>query len=160
MTTVLSEKRSKLDVDIATGCGCVQTAEAERRRAERYACRDAAELRVLPEGASCGVVVLDISRGGLRIQMDSELWKGCEVEITVPQQAVIFGQVRHCERASGVYHVGVLIQDVVCSPALAACHVPDERPWAESAGGATGILGMLCHVLTCPSCSLPEASEM
>jgi len=100
----------------------------ERRREARYSCQDQAEARILPGDAPrFPVVVLGVSRSGLQLELPMPVGKGCQIEITLPRQIVVFGEVRHCRRAGSTFHVGILIQEVSYSGPTADEHIDDDR---------------------------------
>jgi PilZ domain len=85
----------------------------DRRRHARVAVEQPAVIRTLhPEGPQQDVTIIDVSLGGLGMLIADELLKGTQLEIVVPG-AVVFGDVRHCARTDGHYHVGVRMQSVV-----------------------------------------------
>jgi hypothetical protein len=91
---------------------CPQEADG-RRREPRYPRNDPAEFRVLSsDSGTLPATVLDISRSGLRVELPSPVAKGASVEVTLPKEVIIFGEVRYCRAAEGTYHAGISIQDV------------------------------------------------
>jgi|SRR5579871_2874530 len=86
---------------------------SERRQEARYNCADPCEIRVEP-GARERVpgTVRDVSRSGLRLEITVPVLKGSFIEVMLPKEVVIFGEVRYCRPGSGTYQVGVQIQEV------------------------------------------------
>jgi len=130
---------------------------AERRRETRYPCHDTAEIRWLQGGgASFSGTVLDISKSGLRVAIAVHLTQGAQVEVVLPKQVVIFGEVRHCSRAGEEFHAGVLIEEVFYSRDLTSEHLHDDQLSLYLAGrGLTAreILAVGQHVRTCSACN-------
>jgi hypothetical protein len=130
----------------------------DRRREARYECNDPAEVRIL--SGNCGVfdaMVMDISKSGLRLEVASVLAKGEKIEITLPREVIIFGEVRYCRRVAESYHVGVLIEDVFYSRRPeSGSHLRDDqlRLYLIRKELATrDVLGVRDHLLRCKLCS-------
>src|ERR1700756_3417371 len=66
---------------------------AERRREPRYPCHDPAELRRLSDGHYFPATILDVSRGGVGVALSAPLIEHSRVEVLLPRQVVIFGEV-------------------------------------------------------------------
>jgi len=90
----------------------------ERRQEQRYRTNDAAEVRVLPlNGITLRAVVVDVSRSGVGLEMETRLEKHTRVEIELPRhKTMIFGEVRCCVRSTLGFHVGVLTKDAIYDP--------------------------------------------
>jgi hypothetical protein len=99
----------------------------DRRREPRYPCNDRAELRRLSDGARFPITVLDVSRGGVGVALSASLSPGSQVEILMPREVVIFGEVRHCRRADDGFHAGILIEDVFYSGETGKNHIHDDQ---------------------------------
>ena len=139
------------------GAGSSGPSKAERRREMRYPCHDAAEIRCLQrEGSSFSATVLDISKSGLRVAVPAHLTQGAQVEVILPKQVVIFGEVRHCGRAGEMFHAGILIEEVFYSRDLSSEHLHDDKLSLYLAGrGLTAreVLAVGQHVRMCSGCS-------
>ncbi len=87
----------------------------EKRREPRYRTHDPAYVEVVSKTALRALAtVVDVSRSGLRLELQVPLPVHAHVEITIrPRGLVLFGEVRHCRAARGRYHAGVLIRGVV-----------------------------------------------
>jgi hypothetical protein len=100
--------------------------------------------------------MLDISRSGLRVALDAPIWKGADVEVILPKQAIIFGNVRHCRQSGEQFHAGILIDDVFFYKHPAeGTHIQAEQLSRYSAGqGLTvaEVLNVRAHLLQCGLC--------
>jgi PilZ domain-containing protein len=102
--------------------------DVERRREARYSCKDPAEARILPGDSSrFPVVVLGVSRSGLQLEVPMPVKKGSQIEISLPRQIVVFGEVRHCRRTGSNFHAGILIKEVCYSGPAVDEHIDDDR---------------------------------
>ncbi len=141
----------------------VETGSEERRREARYPCDDPAEVRVLPgDGTRMPATVVDVSRSGMRLELSGPVTKGSQIEIFLPKQVVIFGQVRHCRRAGGVYYAGVLIQEVFYSRLEDGAHVEDDNLRMYLAGhGLTlpQVIEVRDHLSQCDACRKRATEE-
>ena len=131
--------------------------KGERRRETRYPCQDPAEIRCLHgDGSSFSGTVLDISKSGLRVAIAVHLTEGAQVEVILPKQVVIFGEVRHCSRAGEISHAGILIEEVFYSRDLTSEHLHHDQLSLYLAGrGLTAreILAVGQHVRMCRECN-------
>jgi hypothetical protein len=85
----------------------------EQRRETEYRRSDPAKVRVLSGvSSSFSTIILDISRSGLRVELDSPLSRGTALEITLPNEVIIFGEVRFCRQIAGNCYAAVSIQHV------------------------------------------------
>lgn len=134
-----------------------RSSNAERRRERRYPCQDPAEVRWLQgNGATFSGTVLDISKSGLRVAIAVHLPQGAQVEVVLPKQVVIFGEVRHCSRAGEMSHAGILIEEVFYSRDLNSEHLHQDQLSLYLAGrGLTAreLLAVGQHVRTCRECN-------
>ena len=139
---------------------------AERRRETRYPCQDPAEIRWLQgDGSSFSGTLLEISKSGLRVAVAAHLTRGAHVEVILPKQVVIFGEVRHCSRAGEVFHAGILIEEVFYSRDLTSEHPHDDQLSLYLAGrGLTAreAFAVGQHVRMCRDCNqrLENAKEL
>jgi hypothetical protein len=100
----------------------------ERRRDARYPTNDPAEIHILPlNGPSLPATVIDVSRSGLRLELSTQLARGLGVEVVMPGDAVVFGEVRYCRRARDAFRVGIRIEDVVYSRLDQGEHIPENQ---------------------------------
>ena len=101
---------------------------AERRRETRYPCNEDVQVRVLPgDGRLLKGRMIDLSRSGLRIEIESAVTKGSEVEIILPKEVIIFGEARYSRRSGETHQVGIMIQDVFYSKAHGEHHVHADQ---------------------------------
>ena len=89
------------------------TAGANRRQEARVSTDEPAKMRVLRPLDPLGreVRVLDISKGGLKLQVPDPLQPGMLVQVRL-RTAIALAEVRYCVPAGGVYHAGLRLQDV------------------------------------------------
>jgi PilZ domain len=85
----------------------------ERRKEVRYPTNDPALVRLSPGKEYVSGTILEISKSGVRIELNSPITAGSRVEIILPGGAVVFGSIRHCKRVADAQHAGVLIEHVV-----------------------------------------------
>jgi hypothetical protein len=130
---------------------------SERRREIRYPCEDPVEIRCLHgDGSSFSATVLDISKSGLRVAVAGLLTEGARVEIVLPKQVVIFGEVRHCTCAGEMCQAGILIEEVFYSKNLESEHPQDDALSLYLAGRglmAREVLALGQHIRTCGVCN-------
>jgi hypothetical protein len=139
----------------------------DRRREARYPTHDPVEVRLLDgqEGFRVSGTAVDVSRNGLRIAVDTPFIKGSRLEIFLPPRAVIFGEVRHCERSSACYYVGVLVEDIYFAQPTRKQHIDDNQLGAYLAGKGltvTEFIHFKNHLMACLSCQtrLTDAAEL
>jgi hypothetical protein len=130
----------------------------EKRREARYPTRDAAEVEVVRGGNSpISATVLDVSRSGLRLGLQTAVDKGAEVKITLQKHIVIFGQVRHCRRAGEAFEAGILIQDLSKAAGPANVHIEDDLLALYVIGkGLTvpEVIKLKEHLVNCEACRI------
>jgi len=100
----------------------------EKRKEARYPTDDPAEIRILPsDGDSWPATVIDISRSGLRLELQRRLVRGMRIEIVImPRKLTIYGQIRYCRRSDENFHVGVLVQDMFGHQRDESEHLDDD----------------------------------
>ena len=129
---------------------------ADRRKETRYPCHDPAEVRVVREGRpSFPATILDISKSGLRIACSVQLTEGTRIEVIVPQQAVVFGEVRYCRAVSQEFHAGVQIEQAFYSMNLSLEHLDHKQMSKYLAGEgliAREVLALAQHIRVCADC--------
>src|SRR5579864_4846818 len=90
-----------------------QRTSLEQRREARYQTNDAVKVEILQTGfPRVSATIVDISRSGLCVLLDSTIGKGSQVKVTLEKHLVIFGEVQYCRPAQGGFHSGIRIQDV------------------------------------------------
>jgi hypothetical protein len=128
----------------------------EKRREARYPTNDPAEVEVVSGGAGrFSATVLDVSRSGLRLKVDSSLNRGAEVKITLQRNIVIFGQIRYCKPLDGNFDAGVLIQDMAQNAGLPSPHIDDDLLALYVIGkGLTvpEVIKLKEHLVNCEAC--------
>jgi len=133
----------------------------ERRQEVRYCCNDVAEACVLEGGVKHDdprfhVTVLEISRSGLRLELNQRVEQGAHMEVILPGQVCIRGELRYCSPAGSNFHGGILIHEVVY-PQPVANHIDEQQLRLYLAGrGLTlpEVLGVEDHLTRCPECGL------
>jgi len=135
------------------------TLVAERRQEARYPTNDPADVQILPWNGTRVFVpatVTNISKSGLRLEMESLLVKGMRIEIIIrPRKLVVFGEVRYCRRSGSHFHAGVLIDTLVFPKLGEGQHLHDDQFVLYAAGeGLTGpeVLRINDHLAKCEDC--------
>lgn len=81
------------------------------RKDPRHPRNDPAQVRPIPGNLNFWpATVLDASRSGLGITLTTPLSRGCRIEVRLSKQAVVFGEVRHCNRIGQDFRVGIVIE--------------------------------------------------
>jgi len=128
----------------------------EKRREARYPTNDPAEVEVINGGVGqFSATVLDVSRSGLRLKLDSSINRGAEVKITLQRNNVIFGQVRYCKPLDGNFDAGVLIQDMAQKSGQPSPHIEDDLLSLYVIGkGLTvpEVIKLKEHLVNCEAC--------
>jgi PilZ domain len=88
--------------------------EPDNRREARYPTNDAVKVSVAPHQEWHAATILNVSRQGVQLELDRELPNRARIEILTTSVA-IFGEIRYCHQTGELFHVGVLIRDVVFS---------------------------------------------
>ena len=128
----------------------------EKRKEARYPANDVVEFRVLPDGHLLRATIIDVSRSGLRLELEAALTKHLTIEIFTASKLTIVGEVRYCRKCSGVYHAGVQIQEVVSSVPQMGGHVPEDDIVLYAAGKGLSkaeICRVEDHLSKCVSCT-------
>jgi len=129
----------------------------DRRREPRHVTNDPVQIRRLETGGGppvCGNV-LDVSLSGLRIELATPIEQGVQVEIVLPDGAIICGTTRYCGCTSHLYQVGVAIEVVDYAQPLIADHIQDTQLNLCVVGKGLTVLEAIyvkTHLLTCKSC--------
>lgn len=128
----------------------------EKRREARYPTNDPAEVEVVNGGTGqLSATVLDVSRSGLRLKLDSSINRGAEVKITLQRNIVIFGQIRYCRPLDGSFDAGVLIQDMAQKSGQPSPHIEDDLLSLYVIGkGLTvpEVIKLKEHLVNCEAC--------
>jgi hypothetical protein len=128
----------------------------EKRREARYPTNDPAEVEVIKGGAGhFSATVLDVSRSGLRLKIDSSVNRGSEVKITLQRNITVFGQVRYCRPLDNSFDAGVLIQDMDQHSGQSSPHIEDDLLSLYVIGkGLTvpEVIKLKEHLVNCESC--------
>ena len=128
----------------------------EKRREARYPTNDPAEVEVISGGVGqFSATVLDVSRSGLRLKLDSSINRGAEVKITLQRNIVIIGQIRYCKPLDGNFDAGVLIEDMEQNSGQPSSHIEDDLLSLYVIGkGLTvpEVIKLKEHLVNCESC--------
>jgi hypothetical protein len=135
---------------------------AERRTEARYPAQDPAELQLLP-GPSEPIygTILDVSRSGLRIALPKRVDRGEQVKVKL-HGSVIFGEVRYCRAASGAFHVGIRIQDLVRPTSRQHQHIADDPLSLYAVGKGLSVpevIDVREHLVRCETCRTRLAEQ-
>ena len=134
-----------------------KTGGAERRREHRYPCNNPVEICIVEDGsARIAATVIEVSRSGLRIELDTPVLRGTEVQILMSKHLSVSGRVRHCRRAGAKYQAGVLILEAVDS-SKPSDHVSDQQLSSYLAGQGltlTQAIRVREHLAVCRTCRL------
>jgi hypothetical protein len=130
----------------------------EKRREARYPTNDPAELEIVNGGTGrYSATVLDVSRSGLCLKLDSTIKKGAEVKVTLPPSNVIHGQIRYCRPRDDGFEAGVLIQKMSQSSGQSSPHIEDDLISLYVVGkGLTvpEVIKLKEHLINCESCRI------
>ena len=102
-------------------------------------------------------MVIDVSRSGLRLELQHSVPRGVEVQITLSSQLVIVGEVRHCRRVGTLYHAGIMVRDASL-PDLdtdAGDHISEVELGFYLVGkglSVAEVVDLKAHLLSCKSC--------
>jgi hypothetical protein len=134
--------------------GC---ASIDRRRETRYPTNDAVEILLLEAGGGPPIKgkALDVSRGGLRLELPTPVGKGLHLKIVLPDRTIIFGETRYCRHVSPLYHIGIAIEVVYYAQPTLSSHIEDAQMNLYALGqGLTAVEAIYVknHLLTCGSC--------
>jgi sulfite reductase alpha subunit-like flavoprotein len=92
----------------------------EKRRETRYPTCEPVEVYLLDmNNLRLSGMLKDISKSGMRIELDMPLKPGDRLEVVVQNKAIAFAEVRYCRRTGESYQVGILIEDVYYPKAAA-----------------------------------------
>jgi hypothetical protein len=137
------------DSDLASSKG-------EQRQDRRYATDDNAQVTVLPDGEQrLAARILNVSRSGVQVQLDTALEKGTQVEVVITGRASIVGEIRYCLKVGERFRAGVVIYDAVFPSTQASEHIDHDRLSLYVAGQgltASELLSIKDHLTKCVEC--------
>ena len=88
------------------------SAQIEKRREPRISTQDPGVLQKInpfsPDRLS--IQIVDISKGGMKVNMASALEPGTMVKVRL-KSVLVFGEVRHCRTVNNSYHSGIQLYD-------------------------------------------------
>jgi hypothetical protein len=105
--------------------------------------------------AGLAAVVVDVSRSGLRLQLQHSIGRGMQVKITLSPHVTILGEVRYCRRATTGFYAGILIQGWSFPEPDAEQHIKEEELGFYLVGkGLTvaEIIQLKAHLVNCKPC--------
>jgi Flp pilus assembly pilin Flp len=139
-----------------TGLALPNLRRFERRRDHRYSTNDQAVVEVLGTNIQrLPALVLDVSRSGLRLGIQTRIGQFAQVEITLPREVVIFGEVRSCRPVGTGFHAGVLIAELLHSRTPLGKHIHDDKLGLYLGGkGLTApeLIELRKHLICCEPC--------
>ena len=89
----------------------------DRRSEPRHAATGTARVRIAPGSPVVDARLLEVSKSGLRIQLDAPLKLGTTIEIEL-DHLFAMGIVRHCRKFAGQYYVGLRLEAVINKTAV------------------------------------------
>jgi len=129
------------------------TVVADRRREERSPANDPATVE-MPLGVRVSATVIDISRSGMRLELEKPLDIGMKIGISIQvRKLMVIGDVRYCRRSGERYHAGIAIRGENTA----------EDSQAHTAGRsltADEVLRIKGHLLGCDVCVERLANAM
>ena len=103
--------RPYVDLSEATGDNSDQAIADTRRQHVRVCCEPTkVYVHLAGYGRPLDAQMIDVSRGGMQLQINQQLPVGAHVTIDTGMMTVQ-GEVRHCQLEDGVYVVGVMRRD-------------------------------------------------
>ena len=143
-------------LDASIHAGEIPEGPAERRKEARYVCHDAVQIRLLPgDGRMVLGAMMDISKSGVRVEIPIPAVKGSEIEVMIPREMIIFGEVRHSRRSGEIYVVGMMIRDVFYARQQEGMHVHTDQLSRYLAGkglSAPEAISVRQHLQYCRYC--------
>jgi PilZ domain len=113
MATELSPIVTQNSEQRSGNAGSNGSLHVEKRREMRYPTCEPVEVYLLDmNNLRLSGMLKDISKNGMRLELDMPLKAGDRLEVVVQNKAIVFAEVRHCRRMGESYQVGVLIDDV------------------------------------------------
>jgi hypothetical protein len=108
ISPILAQSSEQLSSDSSNG-----SLYLEKRREARYPTCDPVEVYLLDmNNLRLSGTLKDISKNGMRLELDMPLKVGDRLEVVVRNKAIVFAEVRHCRRMGESYQIGILIDDV------------------------------------------------
>ena len=107
----------------------------EKRRETRYAICEQVDVYLLDmNNLRLSGVLRDISKSGMRIELDMPLKAGDRMEVLLQNKAIVFAEVRYCRRSGDSYQVGSVIDDVYYPKSMPSQSTATQR--ASSTAGS------------------------
>ena len=129
---------------------------SDQRRETRYPCHDPAVVQIVPgDGRHFRATVLDISRSGMRIELETPVHQGVVIQVALPKQAIIIAEVRHCRHSGDHYVAGVLINEVYTRHQVEGGHIHEDLLAQYLAGKGlklSDVLSVAEHLQGCSLC--------
>jgi hypothetical protein len=90
----------------------------EKRRETRYETCEPVDLYLLDmNNLRLSGMLRDISKNGMRIELDMPLKAGDRLEVLLRNKIIVFAAVRYCRRSGESYQIGSVIDDVLYATA-------------------------------------------
>lgn len=99
---------------------------------------------------------MEVSRSGLRIELDTPVMKGAEIQMLLSKRLEVSGRVRHCRRVGAKYQAGVLILETT-DQSKPSEHVSTELLSSYLNGRGltlTQVIRVRDHLVACRACRL------
>jgi PilZ domain len=101
------------------------TPGVEKRRETRYATCEPVDVYLLDmNNLRLGGMLRDVSKNGMRIELDMPLKVADRLEVLLQNKAIVFAEVRYCRRTGESYQVGTSIDDVYYPRTAAPSRTP------------------------------------
>jgi Putative zinc-finger/PilZ domain len=133
-----------------------ESVNKEKRQETRYPTNDSVKVCLPPSQLKHAAKILNVSRHGLQLELNCSLPNRGRVEILTTASVAIIGEIRYCNPTSAVFHVGVLIHDVVFAKPPGSQHINDDQASLYLAGrglSAVEVLRVKEHLEGCATCS-------
>ena len=142
-----------------------ESAKKDNRQDARYATNEAVTVSVAPYQQNHAAKILNVSRHGLQLELESPLLDEARVEILTTEGVVIFGEIRYCNQTGELFQIGVLIHDAIFAKPVTGEHADDDQLSLYAAGrglGAAEVLRLKEHLDGCAKCrsALGETSAL
>jgi hypothetical protein len=118
----------------------------EKRRETRYATCEPIDVNLLDiNNLRLSGMLRDISKNGMRIELDMPLKTGDRLEVVLRNKIIVFAEVRYCSQTGEFHQIGIVIDDVYYPKADS----PERRaPGRTSEGAIHEVVGFRHPVKT------------
>ena len=129
--------------------------DGDRRKEPRYPTNEPVDVEILRALSHTSGVILDVSRSGLSLQLDSAVGRGAHIKIKFPKRLIIFGEVRYCRKTGTRYHAGALIETLLFTHKPDDEHISDDELRLYVAGKGLSVFELInvtWHLENCETC--------